>query len=496
MRFAAPACLLIAVLTTNALAREHPALVQFGLAAAELPARVCLVRTAGELPAVPGVTVLAGGEGRWLVSGPRAAVEELARRGCQIAWIDPGAAPPATPAGSSRGAMPAVPAKAADPAIQALVDQVSWTGLSQKIAWLQAFGTRYSYSPQCDAAAESLQAFFAGLGLTADDHTFTLDGNAMLNVVATQTGTVHADSFFVICGHYDSISGDPYVSAPGADDNASGTAAVLAAAEILSQHPFKYSVRYICFAGEEQGLEGSAAYAAYARSRGMPIAGVLNGDMLGYWTSGVPFDLEIESNQASVWLADLVTAAADLYTDMPYILHVDDGAWWGDHASFWGEGYPAINHEEAWDWWDPDFNPYYHSTQDVLAHVDPDFAVGSVKVLVAALATLARPAAGLNGAGDAPPAVASYSLAARPNPFNGRVSLSVDGPPGTSAVQLEICDARGRRVGSGTVALQAGHGVWSWDARDHTGAPLASGVYFARLPAYPAAPALKISYVK
>jgi hypothetical protein len=318
----------------------------------------------------------------------------------------------------------------------------------------------------------------------------------MLNVVATQVGTVYLDSFVVICGHYDSISGNPYVSAPGADDNASGTAAVMTAAEIFSQREFDYSIRYICFAGEEQGLEGSAAFAAYARSRGMPITGVLNGDMLGYWSAGAPFDLEIESNQASVWLANLVTAAADLYTDMPYNLHVDDGAWWGDHASFWGEGYAAINHEEAWDWWDPDFNPYYHSTQDVLAHLDPDFAVGSVKVLVAALASLARPTADLIGVGDTPAAMPGYTLAARPNPFNGRVILSVDGPPGGSAAVLEICDARGRRVGSGTVLLRDGHGIWSWDPRNPAGASLASGVYFARLPAYPAVPTLKISYVK
>ena len=66
--------------------------------------------------------------------------------------------------------------------------------------------------------------------------------------------------------------------------------------------------------------------------------------------------------------------SADLYTGMPYELHIENNAWWGDHWYFWQAGFDAVNHEESYDWDDPDFNPYYHTTQDLVDHIDPDFA--------------------------------------------------------------------------------------------------------------------------
>jgi hypothetical protein len=233
----------------------------------------------------------------------------------------------------------------------------------------------------------------------------------MWNVEAVQTGTVYPDSYVIICGHFDSVSDQPMQSAPGADDNATGTTAVLTAAEILSNHAFEYSIRYVCFSGEEQGLVGSFHYSSWARLNDVDIVGVLNFDMLGYWESGVDKDLEIETNRASRWLAEAVINAAELYTDTAYELHIDDWAWWGDHWYFWRTGYAAVNHEEAWDWLDPDFNPYYHTTNDRLEHLDPDFTAGNIEVGVAALATLA---------GYVPPVSVSFDI--RPgscrNPFN------------------------------------------------------------------------------
>ncbi|MDH3457646.1 MAG: M28 family peptidase, partial [Gemmatimonadota bacterium] len=206
-------------------------------------------------------------------------------------------------------------------------------------------------------------------------------------------------------------SNQPMQLAPGADDNATGTTAVLTAAEILSRHAFAYSIRYVCFSGEEQGLVGSFHYSSWARRNNVDIVGVLNFDMLGYWESGVDKDLEIETNRASRWLAEATINAAELYTDTPYELHIDDWAWWGDHWHFWRTGYAAVNHEEAWDWLDPDFNPYYHTTNDRLEYLDPDFTVGNIEVGVAALATLA---------GYVPPVSVSFEI--RPgscrNPFN------------------------------------------------------------------------------
>jgi hypothetical protein len=386
------------------------------------------------------------------------------------------------------------PLREADPTIQSLVDQVAWTGLEAKIGWLQDFGTRHSYTPQIQVVADSLYNRFAAMGLAVEFHEFSFSGRQMRNVIATQMGTTYPDSIIVICGHYDCTSETPQTFAPGADDNASGTAVVLTAAELLSPVPCAYTIKYICFAGEEQGLRGSLAWVADAYSRGLNIQAALNFDMVAWWTTGVDFDTEIEVNQASAWLGSAIVDAVNTYTDMRYELHIYDGAWWGDHASFWQYGYAAANHEESWDWGDPDFNPRYHSTEDLLEYCDPGFTVGNAQIAVAALATLAQPVTGVTGA-PLPEAVA-LSLTAHPNPFNGSVTIAVAADPQLAGQALEIFDIRGFKVAELLVPLEQGQGSVTWRGVDHSGRAVPSGTYLCRAVGASASEALKLIYVR
>jgi hypothetical protein len=120
----------------------------------------------------------------------------------------------------------------------------------------------------------------------------------------------------------------------------------------------------------------------------LKIVGALNFDMIGYWTPGADFDLEVEANEQSAWLGHAVVNAAGLYTDMPCQLYITDIGW-SDNGVFWKYGYAALNHEEAWDFDDPDFNPHFHRSTDISNFVNPDFTTGNAKVAVAALATVA-----------------------------------------------------------------------------------------------------------
>ncbi len=384
---------------------EHPALQPFHVPLRELPPNLFLVRTRGRLPEMDGVFIHGEHDGVFLVSGSIAALRALSLRGCTVTPVldIPEAPPPAA------GEWTWIDEP--DPAIAAMVDQVSWEGVRDKIQRLVDFGTRYSLADNHELVASSIASVFETYGLQTKMLSFPYWSKMMWNIEATQTGTRYPDSYVIICGHFDSVSNNPKRSAPGADDNGTGTAAVLTAAEILSRHAFEYSIRYICFDAEELFLIGSHRYAYMARRFGLDIIGVLNFDMLGYWEPGVKKDLEVETNQASRWLAKAVMNAADLYTDAPYKLHVYDDAWWGDHWYFWQAGYAAVNHEESWDWYDPDFNPYYHTTNDRLEHLDPGFTVGNIKIGVAALATLA---------GYVPPITVSFDV--RPgschNPLN------------------------------------------------------------------------------
>jgi hypothetical protein len=470
---------------------DHPALAPFGVDVAELPAELYLVRSRGELPQVAGVEVHGVRNGVYLVSGDRDAVMSLARAQCAVFPIE------GLPAATQSAPRVWTAVTSPDPTIQLMVDQVNWLGISAKIQWLVDFGTRYSYADNHEEVADSIAAVFDGIGLTPVKRSFIYDGATMWNVEATQLGTVYPDSFIIMCGHFDSISFMyPFLYAPGADDNGTGTAAVLLAAEILRSYDFQYSIRYICFGGEEQILRGSQAYAQWAVDNNLGIVGVLNFDMMGYWVPGVEMDLEIETNEASQWLAAAIVNAADLYVGAPYELHVFDGAWWGDHASFWDQGYAAVNHEEAWDWGDPDFNPNYHKTHDVIDYIGEDFMVGNVKIGVASMATLARLDTTATGVGDPVPPLSAASLTARPNPFNERVALTVTGVTGRDKVRVIIYDALGRRVGEVPVVLQNGRGVGYWIAAASEGTGTRSGVYFGKIEGLPDAAPAKMVYIK
>ncbi|RKZ16859.1 hypothetical protein DRQ53_05095 [bacterium] len=365
---------------------EHPVLEALGLSASELPSGLHLVRSPRPLPPDLDITVHAREGARRLVSADSRALSELTARGFNPIPIE-SRAPVLTPPVRTWRTI-----TEPDPRIEALVAAVSWPSLLARIQHLESFGTRYAITPQSAAAGESLHAFFQRQNLPVEYHYFQHAGLSMRNVVATQIGTSYPDSIIVVCAHYDSISEKPTTEAPGADDNASGTAAVQTVAQLLAPLSFEYTIKYVLFTAEELGLVGSARYAADARQNGLVIVGALNFDMLGFWSPkyGGDFDLEIESNQASQWLMNAITNAADLYTTMPYQSHVNDAAWWGDHASFWAEGYAAVNHEEAYDWDDPDFNPEYHTSQDKSRLINEDFMVGNTQIAVAAVATLAR----------------------------------------------------------------------------------------------------------
>lgn len=271
----------------------------------------------------------------------------------------------------------------ANPAITDMVSLVSQGDINDYIQALQDFTTRYSYTTGCENASVYIHNQFDSMGLDVEFHDF---GNNMAdNVIATQYGVIDPSKIFIICGHYDSTSNDPWNDAPGADDNASGSAAVLEVASILSQYKFNYTIKYICFAGEEQGLFGSEDYASGAAASSDDIAGVLNFDMIAY-ADVSPEDLDIIGDLDSEWLVDLMVSAAQTYTSLGVVKVIDPSVIYSDHSPFWDEGYSAICGID--DFWPT--NPNYHTTQDTINTLSMDFATEVTKLAVAALAELAE----------------------------------------------------------------------------------------------------------
>ncbi len=246
--------------------------------------------------------------------------------------------------------------------------------------------TRYTYSGEpISKTTRFVGEHLAGLGLDVEYHHWSpIAGDTAPNVIGEITGSINPDEIVLISAHLDSTSNDQLNNAPGADDNASGSTAVLVAADILSQYQWGCTLRFALWTGEEQGLLGSHAYALRASNNSENIKGVLNLDMVAWNTPASSPDIDLHSNSNSLDLAYLFAKVVDVYglNLIPEI--IPQGTNRSDHASFWFFGYPAILGIEDFG----DFNPYYHSTQDLSKNLDIGYFTEFVKASVGTLAHL------------------------------------------------------------------------------------------------------------
>ena len=253
--------------------------------------------------------------------------------------------------------------------------------------------TRYSYSGEpVQKATQFVYEHFESLGLEVEYHDYNWAGYNWRNVVATKPGVTDPDDIYIVCAHVDSISNDPYNYAPGADDNASGVTAVMIAADILSQYDFEYTIRFVTFTGEEQGLRGSHCYAQDAYNEGDDILGALNLDMIAYDSDDQPIiELHAGTGAGSIAIANLFSDVVDTYgIDLVPEIITAGATTRSDHASFWDYGYDAILAIEDWD----DFTPYYHTTNDQLSSLNISYFTEFVKASVGTIASMSYPLPG------------------------------------------------------------------------------------------------------
>ncbi len=277
------------------------------------------------------------------------------------------------------------------PLVDVIVADVELTEYVNVWQALDDYETRYVYTTQNENSALWMYDVFESYGLQAEFHEYNQSG-IRKNVIGTLPGLVSPEMVVYITGHFDSISEDPENHAPGADDNGSGTAAFLEAARVLSQYAFHYTIRFVGFNGEEQGLVGSAAYCNYIAGLEEEVVGCYNFDMIAY--AGVdpaPPDLIIYTNSASLPLAQILHDACLEYVPddvEPFILEEALGA--SDHASFWNHGWQAILgiEEEAWG---SDFCPWYHTSNDRIENYPQDYPTNVTKAGIAAVAQTAMP---------------------------------------------------------------------------------------------------------
>ena len=330
-----------------------------------------------------------------------------------------------------------------DARIRQLMDQVSKDSLEATIDRMQSFHTRRWDSQMVYEVQDWLYGTYAAMGFdTMFLHDFQFEYHDTLretsdNVIVVQRGLVYPDEYVVCGAHYDSYNKNPghpdSLRAPGADDNASGTAGIIETARLLSKCHFERSVMYCGWAAEEVGLRGSAAFAKDCADQRLDIVGYFNFDMIGYLREGDDIVVNLMYTTRDSIIADYVYSFSHAYYPDMRIYQ-----WWlpgsdSDYSSFNRNGYAAVHTFEHI----PYHSPYIHTPDDILGvsvnNMDQAKRFTELNVgLVATLAGLITTSVDEMG----PDGLFVY-----PNPASGLLTVK-----GLEMRQIEIFDLWGRQV--------------------------------------------------
>lgn len=280
--------------------------------------------------------------------------------------------------------------------IGALVAAVDVAELERHVGALE--GERWR-SPQ--ATRDYLAATLGGLG-------YEVETDLAQNVVARRIGGADPGSALVLGAHYDTVA-----FTPGADDNASGVAALLELARVFASASLGATLELVFFADEEIGLLGSRAYASAAAADERDLLGAISLDMIGFTSaalfpgpillsgcletsneSWVPHDFVFGVSTSGSMLAGFANAARSFVPELPVVTaHVLDGTGFclpdlrrSDHASFWDAGYEAMLLNDV----GPLRNPNYHEETDTLATLDFAFMTNVTRATAAYAAEQVR----------------------------------------------------------------------------------------------------------
>ena len=331
-----------------------------------------------------------------------------------------------------------------DPEIAKMIKEVSAKNIEATIRKLVSFGTRNTLSEQDNptrgigAARDWIFAEFQKINtdcsncLIVEKQSFLQpkanrvpEPTTLTNVVATLKGTANPERVYVVSGHYDSMCTSPTdakCDAPGANDDASGTATVIELARVMSKRKFDATIVFMTVPGEEQGLLGATYFAQQAVEKKMDIEAMFTNDIIGGVTSqknspnrgrvrvfseGVPSNeteqqanprrcVGGENDSASRQLARFIKEQTDRYLknfNVWMMYRRDRYLRGGDHIPFLERGFTAVRITEA----DEDYTHQHQNVRtengvfygDTPEYVDFDYVANVARVNLIALASLA-----------------------------------------------------------------------------------------------------------
>ena len=310
-------------------------------------------------------------------------------------------------------------------AYQDRVNQTTQNNINSYLTEFATFGVKTTGSTNNNNAFNWLKNKYLAFGYTAaqiSENAFTYNGATTKNLILTKTGTKYPNIFVIVCGHYDTIAG------PGVNDNGSGTSVILEMARILKDVPTEYSIKFINFTGEEQGLRGSQNYVntvVNATNPKMNIKVVFNIDQVGGVagevnntitcerdTNNTPSTNNVASNTVTQELMNCVGLYSPLQTNLSY-------AYGSDYMPFQSNGEVITGFYE----FNESTRP--HSASDTYVNMDPVFVFNVTKAALGAVQHFATADITTLSINDCPPEKMLQSLRIYPNPASDFINIEM-----------------------------------------------------------------------
>jgi len=285
------------------------------------------------------------------------------------------------------------PPPQADPFITAFVNDLNADSISAWTTQLQNMQPRFMLSENRRTIAVFIRDKFIQLGYPGTQldsfyltsyYKDTTYHTWQYNVIASLAGTTSADTIYVIGAHYDAIlnAGNPWINAPGADDDAGGVASLFDLARVMKKRNFqpKSTIQFIAFGAEELNMDGSNNYTQKAVMTGKKIKWMLNHDMISYEPSSVQSDWKVNmmDYSNSTALRQDAQRIAGLYTCLGTTNDTTHNKE-GDSYNFFLRGFKAVFFISF------SSTPHYHTLQDLVTNCNFNYCREVTKISCAML---------------------------------------------------------------------------------------------------------------
>ncbi|AWM14703.1 leucyl aminopeptidase [Flavobacterium sediminis] len=321
-----------------------------------------------------------------------------------------------------------------------IVNQVSQTNVTSYLTEFEALGIKRRGTQPLEDTYNWLVNKYLSYGYVSgqmQEDTFTDAGYTCKNLIVTKVGTVYPNTYVIVCGHYDSIGGT------GTNDNGSGTVTILEAARLLQNVDTEYSIKFIHFSGEEDGLVGSQHYVNNVVNATTPkmdirlvfnidevggVAGVTNNTITCERDTGNP----TTNNAASTTVTNELMTCVGLYSSLNANLSY---AYASDYMPF------EDNNEIITGFYETNESTHPHSSTDLFVNMDPVYNYNVAKAATGAILHFAIATTALSGNTFDNPLKVSFF----PNPVKDYLNINF-GTLTNKKSNLKIIDSNGRIV--------------------------------------------------